>query len=140
MATLLIGNQLTVDITGIGTFTPQVTSVTVEGTPNRQTIELLGGPAYITPEIPYTVAAEMVLDWGDGAGLAQALTDAALTDPDTSLTFTVEAVGSTHKTVATGKVFPEVVPVNGTGNQIATVGVTLTGDPNTALSITTTTV
>lgn len=140
MATLLIGNQLTVDISGIGTFTPQVTSVTVDGTPNRQTIELLGGPAYKTVEIPYTVSAEMILDWGDGAGLAAALSDAALTDPDVSLTFTVEAVGSTHKTVATGKVFPEVVPVNGTGAAIATASLTLTGDPNTVLSITTTTV
>lgn len=140
MATLLTGNQLTVAVTGVGTLTPQVTSVTVDGEPNRQTIELLGGPAYKTVEIPYTVSFEMVLDYGDGYSLAQLMTDDALTSPDTSLVFTVEAVGSTHKTVATGRVFPEVVPVTGAGNEIATTSVTLTGDPNFPLSITTTTV
>lgn len=140
MATLLTGNQLTFDVTGVGTLTPQVTSVTIDGDPQRQVIELLDGPAYKTVEIPYTVSFEMVLDYGDGYSLAQILTEDALTTPDTSLTFTVEAVGATHKTIATGKVFPEVVPITGAGNAIATTSVTLTGDPNTALSITTTTV
>lgn len=140
MATVLTGNQITLDITGVGSFTPQVTSVTVDATPNRQVIELLGGPTYKTTETPYTVSFEMVLDWGVTTSLAQALTDEAVNSPNTSIVFTAVATGTTHDTTVSGRVFPEIVPVTGTGAAIATTSVTLTGDPNYPLTVVTATI
>lgn len=136
MATLVYtGADLALTINS-ATWTAQVQTVTVAATLNRVRTDTLDGPAFNTISTDYTLDVTMALDYGANGGLAQALTTAAITAPDTALAFTLTVDGDETTTV-TGDVFPTVVSVTGTGQEIATAQFTLTGDRNTALAIAT---
>lgn len=129
------GADLALDIDG-DYWTAQVQSVSVSATLNRVRTDTLDGPAFNTISTEYQLDVTMALDYGTNAGLAQALTTAAITAPDTALAFTLTVAGDETTTV-TGDVFPTIVPVTGSGQEIATASFTLNGDRNTALAITT---
>jgi len=77
----------------------------------------------------------MYADWGTTNSLCEALASAALTAPDTSLTFTAVYVGPNATTTLTGKVFPAIPPFGGEGAAAAQTSFTLVGDRNTAPTI-----
>ena len=118
------------------TWTAQVQTCTVTATLNRVRTDTLDGPAFNTIATDYALEVTMALDYGVNGGLAQALTTEAINAPDTALGFTLTVAGTETTTVA-GDVFPTVVPVTGTGQEIATATFTLTGDRNTPLTIAT---
>lgn len=135
MATIFTGNQVTLEIDGTP-WTAQTVSAVVSGTTNRERYDTIDGPVFKTLTQEYQLDVNMILDYGNNGGLAQALTTAALTAPDTSLAMEVTIAGDDTTTV-TGDVFPTVVSPTGTGNELSTVTFTLTGDRGTPLSIVT---
>lgn len=136
MATLVYtGADLALTIDS-GTWTGQVQTCTVSATLNRVRTDTLDGPAFNTIATDYQLDVTMALDYGANGGLAQALTSAAISAPDTALAFVLTVTGDETTTV-TGDVFPTIVPVTGSGQEIATATFTLTGDRNTALAVTT---
>ena len=135
MATIFTGNQVTLQIDGTP-WTAQTVSAVVSATTNRERYDTIDGPAFKTLTREYQLDVNMILDYGTNAGLAQALTTAALTAPDTALAMEVTITGDDVTTVE-GDVFPTVVPASGAGNDLSTVTFTLTGDRNTPLTITT---
>jgi hypothetical protein len=138
---VITGSEFTLSIdNAAGTpvdYTPQVTSVEVTYTPTQEVFETLGGPIYKTTIREYEVAFEFLADWGETGGICEALEAAFDDDPDEPLDFAmVGTVGLVATTVA-GKVFPKVPGAGGTGNEVTTLSLTLVGDVNTALTVTT---
>lgn len=129
------GADLAIEINSVA-WTAQVQTATISATQNRVRTDTLDGPAFNVITTDYQLEVTMALDYGQNGGLAQSLTTAALSTPDTSLAFELTVTGADVTTV-TGDVFPTVVPLQGTGQEISTVSFTLTGDRNTALSIAT---
>ena len=134
MATVLTGQDLTLTIDS-DAFDAQTISTTFTYTPNREVLETLDGPVYKTLTFGYTLDITMYSDWGTTNGLCDALATAALSAPDTSLTFTLVATGPNATTTVTGKVFPEVPPMSGEGPTASQITFTLTGDRNTTPTI-----
>lgn len=136
MATLVYtGADLALTINSVP-WTAQVQTCAVSATLNRVRTDTLDGPVFTTVTTDYQLDITMALDYGANGGLAQSLTSAAISAPDTALPFTLTVTGADVTTV-TGDVFPTVVAVTGTGQDIATVSFTLNGDRNTPLAIAT---
>ena len=129
MATVLTGQDLALTIDS-DLFDAQTISTTFTYTPNREVLETLDGPVYKTLTFDYTLDVTMYSDWGTTNGLCDALATAALSAPDTSLTFTLVADGPNVDTTITGKVFPEVPPMSGEGPTASQITFTLVGDRN----------
>ena len=134
MATVLTGADLTLTIDS-DPFDAQTISTTFNYAPDQQVLETLSGPVYKTLTKPYSLDVTMYADWGTTNSLCEALASAALTAPDTSLTFTAVYVGPNATTTLTGKVFPAIPPFGGEGAAAAQTSFTLTGDRNTAPTI-----
>ena len=134
MATILTGQDLTLTIDS-DAFDAQTISTTFTYTPNREVLETLDGPVYKTLTFEYTLDVNMYSDWGVTDSLCQALSDAALTAPDTSLAFTLVCAGPDDNVTISGNVFPEVPPMTGEGPTASQVTFTLTGDRNTTPTI-----
>jgi hypothetical protein len=133
MATVITGNSLTLDIGGVD-YTAQVTNVTVVRDDTQETFDALGARVYSTITFPYTMDVTILPDWGATGSLCQALTNAALTAPDTSLAFELLVEeGTTEETVVVGKVFPELVDTGGAGFELTPVTISFTGDRNEPL-------
>jgi hypothetical protein len=130
--TLVIKDKLAADVT----YTPQVTSVTLSSTADRQVFETLSGPFYKTIIREYELSISGLADWGHANSVCDALQEAFEDDPDAELLFTMTAVNDPNTITFTGKVFPKVPAAGGTGAEVTTFDVTLTGDVNTALTIT----
>ena len=135
MATVLTGQDLSLTIGG-DVFDAQTISTTFTYTNNREVLETLDGPVYKTLTFEYSLDVNMYSDWGTTNSLCEALSAAALASPDTSLTFTLVATGPNATTTVEGKVFPEVPPMSGEGPNASQISFTLTGDRNTAPTIT----
>lgn len=135
MATILTGQDLTLTIGG-NTFDAQTIGTTFTYTNNREVLETLDGPVYKTLTFEYTLDVNMYSDWGTTGALCEALASAALSAPDTSLAFTLVAVGPNATTTVSGDVFPEVPPMAGDGPNASQISFTLTGDRNTTPTIT----
>ena len=140
MPTVLTGRNLSLTIDG-DVYDASTISTTFTYTPNREVLETLDGPVYKTLTFEYSLDVSMYPDWGTNVGvgvtngLAAALANAALTAPDTSLTFTLVVDGPDSNGTVSGKVFPEVPAVGGEGSTASTVTFTLTGDRNTTPTI-----
>jgi hypothetical protein len=133
MSTTITGNKVTLTI-GVTPYTAQVTSAVVTRDDTQETFDVLGARVYRTLTFPYTLEMTLLPDWGASGSLCQALSNAALTAPDTSLALELTAEdGETEETVLEGAVFPEVVDMTGAGFALTEVTVTLTGDRNVPL-------
>ena len=133
MSTTITGNTVTLTI-GALDYTAQVTAAAVTRDDTQETFDVLGARVYRTVTFPYSLEMTILPDWGATASLCQALTNAALTAPDTSLAMVLTAEdGSPEETVVEGSVFPEVVDASGVGFELTEVTVTLTGDRNVPL-------
>lgn len=136
MSTLVYtGADLALTINSVA-WTAQVQTCAVSATINRVRTDTLDGPSFNTVSTDYQLDVTMALDYGANGGLAQALTTAAISAPDTALAFVLTVTGADVTTV-TGDVFPTVVSMTGTGQDIATATFTLPGDRNTPLAIAT---
>jgi hypothetical protein len=132
---VITGSDITLEIDG-ETFEPQVLSVVLTSTAEREVYETLSGPFYKTLVREYELAVTGLADWGHNDSVCDALNDAFDNDPDTSIAFTMTAVNDPNTVTVTGKVFPKVPAAGGTGAEVTQFDVTLIGDVNEALTIT----
>ena len=118
--TVITGRDVTFTIGG-NTFDAQATSAILTGEVNRQTYETLDGRAYKVIDNDFTLAVEMLSDWGAAGSLCENLWGATESTPDTGI--------STVFTAASGAVFTfEVLPswpsAGGAGSDAQTVSFT----------------
>lgn len=120
MATYITGRDLTLTIDG-DTYDAQASSVTL-GVENNQFVgEVLSGRFYKTIDSTATLSVEMFADWGAVSSLCDALWDAAKTAPDTGLTFSFDANGSTFA----GTCLPNYPAAGGGATDVLTTSVEL---------------
>jgi hypothetical protein len=132
---VITGSDITLTIDGTD-FTPQVLNVTLTSSVDREVFETLSGPFYKSIVREYEIAVTGLADWGYTDSVCDALNDAFDADPDTSVSFTMTAINDPNTVTVTGKVFPQVPGAGGTGAEVTQFDVTLTGDVNEALTIT----
>ena len=132
---VITGSEVTITIDSVP-FTPQVTNVTLSSEAEREVYETLSGPFYKTLVREYELDVSGLADWGATDSVCDALQDAFENDPDTSVTFVMTAINDPNTVTVTGKVFPKVPAAGGEGAETTEFDVTLTGDVNTALTIT----
>jgi hypothetical protein len=120
MATYITGRDLTLTIDG-DSYDAQASTVTLEVTNNQATLEVLSGRAYKTIDATATLNVEMYADWGAVGSICDALWDAAKAAPDTALTFSFDANGSTF----TGSCFPAQPTAGGGAVDVLTASVSL---------------
>jgi len=132
---VITGSDITLEIDG-ETFEPQVLSVVLTSTAEREVYETLSGPFYKTLVREYELSVTGLADWGHTDSVCDALNDAFDNDPDASISFTMTAVNDPNTVTVTGKVFPKVPGAGGTGAEVTQFDVTLIGDVNEALTIT----
>jgi hypothetical protein len=118
--TVITGRDVTFTIGG-NTFDAQATSAILTGTTNRQTYETLDGKAYKVIDNDFTLAVEMLADWGVSGSLCEILLGVTESAPNTGI--------STVFTAASGAVFTfQVLPswpsAGGAGNDAQTVSLT----------------
>ena len=118
--TVITGRDVTFTIGG-NTFDAQATSAVLTGTTNRQTYETLDGKAYKVIDNDFTLAVEMLADWGVTGSLCEILWGVSESAPNTGI--------STVFTAASGAVFTfQVLPswpsAGGAGNDAQTVSLT----------------
>jgi hypothetical protein len=130
--TLVIKDKDNADVT----YTPQTLNVTLTSTSEREVYETLSGPFYKTLVREYELAVTGLADWGHTDSICDALQEAFEDDPDESLTFTMTAVNDPNTVTFSGKVFPKVPTAGGNGAEVTQFDVTLSGDVNTLLTVT----
>ena len=118
--TVITGRDVTFTIGG-NNFDAQATSAILTGTTNRQTYETLDGKAYKVIDNDFTLAVEMLADWGAAGSLCEILWGVTESSPNTGI--------NTVFTAATGAVFTfQVLPTwpsaGGAGNDAQTVSFT----------------
>jgi hypothetical protein len=118
--TVITGRDVTFTIGG-NTFDAQATSAVLTGTTNRQTYETLDGKAYKVIDNDFTLAVEMLADWGAAGSLCEILWGVTESAPNTGI--------NTVFTAASGAVFSfQVLPTwpsaGGAGNDAQTVSLT----------------
>jgi hypothetical protein len=132
---VITGSDITLEIGG-ETFEPQTLSVVLTSTAEREVYETLSGPFYKTLVREYELAVTGLADWGHTDSVCDALNDAFDADPDTSIAFTMTAVNDPNTVTVSGKVFPKVPGAGGSGAEVTQFDVTLIGDVNETLTIT----
>jgi hypothetical protein len=132
---VITGSDVTLEIDGT-VFTPQTINATLTSAAEREVYETLSGPFYKTLVREYELAITGLADWGHTDSVCDALNDAFDADPDTSISFTMTAINQPNTVTVSGKVFPQVPGAGGTGAEVTQFDVTLTGDVNEALTIT----
>jgi len=123
MATYITGRDLTLTIDS-DSYAAQASTVTLTTEKNQATLEVLSGRAYKTIDTMATLSVEMYADWGAVGSLCDALWDAAKSAPDTSVSFSFDANGSTF----TGQVFPNYPTAGGGAVDVLTTTVELVVD------------
>ena len=132
---VITGREITLTIDSVD-FKPQTINVTLSSTSEREVYETLSGPFYKTLVREYELAITGLADWGHSDSVCEALSDAFDSDPDDSIAFTMTAVNDPNTVTVSGKVFPKTPGAGGTGSEVTQFDVTLVGDVNEALTIT----
>ena len=120
MATYITGRDLTLTIDG-DSYDAQASTVTLTVEPNQAVLEVLSGRAYKTIDQTATLSVEMFADWGAAGSLCDALWDAAKATPDTAISASFDANGSTF----TMSVFPNYPAAGGGAVDVLTTTVEL---------------
>jgi hypothetical protein len=120
MATYITGRDLTLLIDG-DSYDAQASTVTLTTELNQAVLEVLSGRAYKTIDQTATLSVEMYADWGAASSLCDALWDAANTAPDTGISASFDANGSTF----TMDVFPNFPTAGGGAVDVLTTTVEL---------------
>ena len=132
---VITGSEVTLTIDSV-VFTPQVTNVTLTSEAEREVYETLSGPFYKTLVREYELDITGLADWGATGSVCEALQSAFDSNPDTSIEFVMTATNDPNTVTVTGKVFPKVPAAGGEGAETTEFDVSLTGDVNETLSIT----
>ena len=115
--TVITGRDVTFTIGG-NTFDAQATSAILTGEMNRQTYETLDGKAYKVIDNDFTLAVEMLADWGVAGSLCEILWSASESAPDTAISTVFTA---TSGAVFTFQVLPSWPSAGGTAPDAQTV-------------------
>ena len=118
--TVITGRDVTFTIGG-NTFDAQATSAVLTGTTNRQTYETLDGKAYKVIDNDFTLAVEMLADWGAAGSLCEILWGVTESAPDTAINTVFTA---TSGAVFTFQVLPMWPSAGGTAPDAQTVSLT----------------
>ena len=118
--TVITGRDVTFTIGG-NTFDAQATSAVLTGTVNRQTYETLDGKAYKVIDNDFTLAVEMLSDWGAAASLCEILWGVTESAPNTGINTVFTAASGA---VFTFQVLPSWPSAGGAGNDAQTVSFT----------------
>jgi hypothetical protein len=118
--TVITGRDVTFTIGG-NTFDAQATSAVLTGTTNRQTYETLDGKAYKVIDNDFTLAVEMLADWGVAGSLCEILWTASESAPNTGINTVFTAASGA---VFTFQVLPSWPSAGGAGNDAQTVSLT----------------
>jgi len=120
MATYITGRDLTLTIDG-DSYDAQASTVTLTVEKNQAVLEVLEGRAYKTIDQTATLSVEMYADWGAAGSLCDQLWDKALANPDTAISFSFDADGSTF----TGECFANYPTAGGGAVDVLTTTVDL---------------
>lgn len=120
--TFVTGHDLALTINSV-TYDNVASSVTLAIETNQQVLEVLSGRAYKTIDQTATLSVELYQDWGSTspASVCEALWDATYNAPDTALSFSLDANGSTF----TGTAYPNYPEAGGAATDALTVTVEL---------------
>jgi hypothetical protein len=118
--TVITGRDVTFTIGG-NTFDAQATSAVLTGTTNRQTYETLDGKAYKVIDNDFTLAVEMLADWGVSGSLCEILWGVTESSPNTGINTVFTAASGA---VFTFQVLPSWPSAGGAGNDAQTVSLT----------------
>jgi hypothetical protein len=118
--TVITGRDVTFTIGG-NNFDAQATSATLTGTVNRQTYETLDGKAYKVIDNDFTLAVEMLADWGAAGSLCEILWGVTESSPNTGINTVFTAASGA---VFTFQVLPSWPSAGGAGNDAQTVSFT----------------
>jgi hypothetical protein len=118
--TVITGRDVTFTIGG-NTFDAQATSAVLTGEMNRQTYETLDGKAFKVIDNNFTLAVEMLADWGATGSLCEILWSVAESAPDTAISTVFTA---TSGAVFTFQVLPMWPSAGGTAPDAQTVSLT----------------
>jgi hypothetical protein len=123
MATYITGRDLTLTIDS-DSYDAQASTVTLTTELNQAVLEVLSGRAYKTIDQTATLSVEMYADWGAAGSLCDALWDAASSAPDTAISASFDANGSTF----TMDVYPSYPAAGGGAVDVLTTTVELVVD------------
>ena len=118
--TVITGRDVTFTIGG-NTFDAQATSAVLTGEMNRQTYETLDGKAFKVIDNNFTLAVEMLADWGATGSLCEILWGVAESAPDTAINTVFTA---TSGAVFSFQVLPMWPSAGGTAPDAQTVSLT----------------
>ncbi len=118
--TVITGRDVTFTIGG-NTFDAQATSAVLTGEMNRQTYETLDGKAFKVIDNNFTLAVEMLADWGATGSLCEILWGVAESAPNTAISTVFTA---TSGAVFTFQVLPMWPSAGGTAPDAQTVSLT----------------
>ena len=118
--TVITGRDVTFTIGG-NTFDAQATSAILTGETNRQTYETLDGKAYKVIDNDFTLAVEMLSDWGAAGSLCEILWGVTESAPDTGISTVFTAASGAQFTF---QVLPSWPSAGGAGNDAQTVSFT----------------
>jgi hypothetical protein len=118
--TVITGRDVTFTIGG-NNFDAQATSATLTGEVNRVTYETLDGKSYKVIDNNFTLAVEMLADWGATGSLCEILWGVAETAPNTGISTVFTAASGAQFTF---QVLPTWPSAGGTAPDAQTVSLT----------------
>lgn len=130
--TVITGRDLTMTIASAN-YDAQATSVILSNSPTIDVYQTLDGKAYRHIDDQWTLAVEMLADWGAASSLCEALWTAWESAPNTTLAVSLTA---TTGAVFTCNVMPEVPSIGGAapGAQTVSLSFTVVGNPSETFS------
>lgn len=120
MTTVLTGRDVTVTVDE-KVYDTQTLSAELTTEINRNEHELLSGRVRYTVDETATLEISMLADWGATESLCVAMWNAAASDPDTPLDFTMDVNGEE----LTGQILPVKPPLGGSGNESTEISLSL---------------
>ncbi len=105
--TVITGRDLTLTIATTA-YDAQTTSVTLSNSPTIDVYQTLDGKAYKHTDDQWTLAIDLLADWGAASSLFEAMWTAAETAPNTTLAVSLTAVSGAVFTCNVLPVFPSV--------------------------------
>lgn len=105
--TVITGRDLTLTIATTA-YDAQTTSVTLSNSPTIDVYQTLDGKAYKHTDDQWTLAIDLLADWGATSSLFEAMWSAAESAPNTTLAVSLTAVSGAVFTCNVLPVFPSV--------------------------------
>ena len=105
--TVITGRDLTLTIATTA-YDAQTTSVTLSNSPTIDVYQTLDGKAYKHTDDQWTLAIDLLADWGAASSLFEAMWSAAESAPNTTLAVSLTAVSGAVFTCNVLPVFPAV--------------------------------